>query len=128
MAMPDSNGMVKLEGADESKSRALFAKFQGVRIWDNAANAYSNGEVLLEDGTIIRYKDGFIHAVPDEENYPVPAVECTDSHVEFWEDGHIHRDDFPAVISEYGDWEEYWSKGKLVAIYYRVNGAIAGKG
>ena len=33
------------------------------------------------------------------------------AHLEFWKDGKLHREDGPAVVSLYGDYQEYWING-----------------
>jgi hypothetical protein len=110
--------MVKLEGAVEEKSRALFLKFLGKKIWDGEAKEAIWGERVIK-GVVIRFADGYIHGGIDADGAAQPAIECNDSHTEWWTEGYLHREDGPAVISEFGDWEEYWDRGKLVSIYYR---------
>jgi hypothetical protein len=118
MAEEATDGMEKLEGAEEKDSRGLFLKFRGKRIWDGEAKEAINGDRVIKD-VIIRFAGGYIHGGKDPGGNGQPAIECGDTHTEWWEDGVPHRDDGPAVISDFGDWEEYWERGKLVSIYYR---------
>jgi len=48
----------------------------------------------------------------DENEKICPAIECRDAHSEYWENGLLHRDDGPAVISAGDNKIEYWKKGK----------------
>jgi hypothetical protein len=121
--------MVKLEGAEaeKSKSRALFLKFQGKAVYDGEARRAINGDRIVQE-TIIRFENGYIHGGLDLDGKPQPAIECKDVHTEWWEQGYLHREDGPAVISDFGDWEEYWEHGKLVSIYCRPPDTDWGRG
>jgi hypothetical protein len=124
------NGMVKLEDAALDKSRALFLKFMGKRIGDNETAAAVDGDRVIKADTfdcVIRFRDGFIHGGKDPDGNPQPAIECVNAHTEWWEDGWLHRDGGPAVIHDFGDWEEYWDHGNLVAIYYSPPDKIGGE-
>ena len=87
---------------------ARFLHLQNQRFFDENDQP-REGDYLDEDDTIIRYHDGYIHS--DDE----PAIETADCHMEFWQHGRLHRADFrPAVISDYGETEEYWLSGERV--------------
>jgi hypothetical protein len=109
--------MIKLEEATEKESRGLFLDFLGKRIYDEENKMPVNGDRILQ-GAIIRFAGGYIHGGNDPDGKPQPAIECRDSHTEWWEEGKLHREGEPAIISDFGDWEEYWVKGKLVSIFY----------
>jgi hypothetical protein len=113
-----TDGMVKLEGAAEKDSRGLFLKFAGKKIWDGEAKEAISGDRVIQ-GVVIRFAGGYIHGGKDPEGNGQPAIECADSHTEWWDSGYLHREDGPAVVSDFGDWEEYWDHGKLVSIFYR---------
>jgi hypothetical protein len=123
--MPDNNGMTKLRTSDISKSRGLFLKFLGKQVGNSEEGKVCHGDYAIKE-TIIRFKDGYFHGGADTEGNPQPAIECGDGHTEWWEDGYLHRENGPAIISDYGDWEEYWEHGKLVMILYRE--PVSGKG
>jgi hypothetical protein len=125
--MKQSDGMVKLEGAGEEKSRALFLKFQGKAVYDEGAQKAASGDRMIQE-TIIRFEGGYIHGGLDLDGRPQPAIECKDAHTEWWEKGFLHREGGPAVVSDFGDWEEYWERGKLVSIYCRPPDKDWGKG
>ena len=42
-------------------------------------------------------------------------IECDDAHLEFYKDGQLHREDGPAVISDYGKVKEYWKNGHRIS-------------
>ena len=90
----------------ESKARYLLYLNQQFR---NDDGSLKEGDSLNDNGDIIRYHNGFIHA-EDE-----PAIECSDGHIEFWNNGLLHQEDsLPAVISEGGNHLEYWNRGVRV--------------
>lgn len=67
---------------------------------------------------IMRFHHGYLWGLNDE-----PAIECTDSHTEFWEAGKIscsmldcNGNPIPAVISIYGAVREYWKNGKQLKV------------
>ena len=76
----------------------------------NTDGRAKEGDSLDENGTILRFKNGYLHG----ENEP--AVECDDGHIEFWKNGLLHREDGPAVISNYGNVQEIWKDGEFVKV------------
>ena len=89
-----------------------FLKFQGCRVLKD------NGEPLDEQiyvsECIINFNNGFIsNLFREENNYYLPAIECSDTHIEYWENGKLHRNNGPAVISLWGEKHEYWHEGEL---------------
>jgi hypothetical protein len=126
--MGDSNErVVRIDKPGIEKSRALFLKFSGKRIWDEETKLAINGDRIVKD-TVIRFSDGYIHGGIDSEGSPQPAIECDDTHTEWWENGVPHREDGPAVVSDFGDWEEYWNHGELLLIRYKEPGPAKGEG
>jgi hypothetical protein len=117
----DTFGMVKLENVSEKNSKTYFPQYSGKIISDETGKQKMEGERFVK-GVIIRFKDGYIHGGQGVEGNSQPAIECGDSQVEYWENGYLHREDGPAIIAEFGDWEEYWDHGKLVYIFQRQPG------
>jgi hypothetical protein len=113
-----AEGMIKLEKAGKEKSRGLFLGFQGKSVYDEESSVPVSGDRIIQ-GVVIRFEGGYLHGGKDPGGEAQPAVECGDAHTEWWEGGYLHREDGPAVISEFGDWEEYWNRGNLVSIFYR---------
>jgi hypothetical protein len=118
--LPDYE-MVKLENTDREMSRSLFLKFEGKTISEESGKSAIQGERIVK-GVIVRFKDGYIHGGTDSDGFPQAAIECRDQHKEWWENGRLHHESGPAVISDFGDWEEYWNQGELVSIYQRGTG------
>ena len=59
---------------------------------------------------ILNFTDGKLN-----DNGTIPAIQCDDAHCEFWKNGKLHNtqkdvdgNQMPAIISDYGDIEEYW--------------------
>lgn len=71
-------------------------------------NAPLNGMKTLPDGTIMRFKNGYLDG--DGE----PALEYENGGVEYWTAGFPHGE--PAVIQDFGAREEYWNQGFLLKI------------
>jgi hypothetical protein len=70
-------------------------------------NNPKEGDYLAENNSILRFKNGYLHG----ENEP--AVVCDDGHIEFWNNGKLHRGKGdPAIISQSGDITEFWTNGK----------------
>lgn len=65
---------------------------------------------------ILNYKDGFLNDEPE-----CPAVQMEDFHTEHWENGKISNRELntsgelmPAVISDYGVHQEWWTNGNKI--------------
>lgn len=71
-------------------------------------NAPMQGEQVMSDGSIVRFKNGLI------DGGELPAIETADGNVEYWHKG--HPDGQPAILSDFGTREEDWANGKLIAI------------
>ena len=72
----------------------------------NMGNFLVNDTIDKDSGAILRLRNGYL----DGGN--LPAVECDDSHMEFYKDGQLHREDGPAVVSNYGKVKEFWKNGR----------------
>jgi hypothetical protein len=68
------------------------------------------------------FKNGLLHGGTGIEGEAQPAIELLNGHTEWREDGYLHRDDGPAVITQQGTWEEFWLHGELMKI--RVFGTV----
>lgn len=66
---------------------------------------------------LVNYHKGKLHSYAD-----VPAIQCDDTHTEYWTEGKLHNAEkdqegntLPAVISDYGDIQEFWNEGKRIS-------------
>ena len=84
---------------------ARFTHLAGQQLTDERGKPLINDTIEKDTGAILRFKNGFL------DGGRLPAVECDDAHLEFYKDGQLHRDDGPAVISDYGKVKEYWKNG-----------------
>lgn len=101
-------------GTALSKSRCL--EYAGVTIFNASTKRPMTGSWTTSSG-IIRFMDGLLNGGRDNiRHVDLPAYEAFDGHVEYWEKGMLHREHKPAVISDYGNWEEWWYHGKLLMI------------
>jgi len=103
-----------------SESRERFRAYHGVIFFDENGNVLANGiyeRILGGYKCKFHIKDGYISSEGNSEGEW--AIIMDDGHTEFWLFGFPCRKeiDKPAIISNYGDWEEYWDdKGHLVKI------------
>lgn len=65
---------------------------------------------------ILNWKDGFLHSENGD-----PAVQMSDSHSEYWENGYISNtmldesgNQMPAIFANWGTEVEYWVAGKRI--------------
>lgn len=106
----------RYETHDENLSRALYKKYFSQPVLSQEEGKLCDGEYNIKN-TIARFKNGFLHGGVNSEGEPQPAIECGfQNHVEWWEDGKLHRENGPAVITEFGNWEEFWLQGQLQEI------------
>ncbi len=109
----------ELKTSDVKYSRGCFFKYMNVTVIHLEGNDEGkdpmNGEYMIKD-CIMRFKNGLIHGGVDTYGAPQPAIVLPDNHTEWWENGQLHRDDGPAIITKFGNWEEYWYHGSLVMI------------
>ena len=87
---------------------------------------YNGKVVIMENGALasgtyfinecmMRFKKGLLNNEVDDEGNVLPAIEKNDgTHVEYWEDGKLHREKEPAVIDLLDNIEEWWLKGHKV--------------
>jgi len=104
----------ELKTDDIRFSRSVFLKYAG-KTFGSAKNEALHGEKLI-DGIITRFHNGLLHGGTNFVGEPQPAVILPDNHTEWWEMGKLHNEEGPAVISKFGDWEEFWVHGQLVMI------------
>lgn len=115
------DNIVELQTDDRTMSKSENLKYSGVTVFNDVTRKPCDGEYNI-DGTIIRFKDGLLHGGKTPDGLDVPAYETETGHTEFFENGLLHRDGYPAVISDWGNWEEWWSHGNL--IFIRARGSI----
>jgi hypothetical protein len=106
---------------DQSYSRSKYLKFQGATIGNKKEGTACNGDYNV-NGDLSRFRNGLLHGGTGIDGEPQPAIELLDGHTEWWEDGQVHREDGPAVITQNGAWEEFWHHGELITI--RVYGSV----
>jgi hypothetical protein len=106
--------MIEVATSDKGKSRSRYLKFLGGTFMSEGMKI-ADGDYLIEE-VILRFKDGQLHGGTDVNGGARAAVEFPDTHHEYWEGGVLHRADGPAVITDWGNWEEWWSRGELVKI------------
>ena len=90
----------------KSETVARFTHLAGQQLTDEHGELLVNDTIDKDSGAILRFRNGYL----DGGN--LPAVECDDSHMEFYKDGQLHREDGPAVVSNYGKVKEFWKNGR----------------
>jgi hypothetical protein len=96
-----------------------FEYFQKTRVL-NSNDEPLNGQIYNND-CIINFADGFISDWYNEEyQCTQPAIECSDTHIEYWENGLIKKNDNPAVVSSYGEKLGFYRNGKLINIEFGI--------
>jgi hypothetical protein len=110
----------ELKTQDTRYSRSTFLKYSQ-KTFGSIEKGAMHGEHFI-DGVITRFHNGLIHGGTDIAGEPQPAIILPDGHTEWWDTGVLHRDEGPAVISKFGEWEEFWTHGTLVMI--RAKGEI----
>ena len=88
---------------------ARFTHLAGQQLTDEHGKPLLNDTIEKDTGAILRFKNGFL------DGGRLPAIECDDAHLEFYKDGQLHREDGPAVISDYGKVKEYWKNGHRIS-------------
>jgi hypothetical protein len=112
--------------SDKKLSRALYRKYFRQPVMNDADGKMCDGEYYI-NGTIARFKNGFLHGGVNSAGESQPAIESNfQNHIEWWTDGRLHREEGPAVITEFGNWEEFWIEGTLQEI--RCLGSIGSTG
>lgn len=110
-----SEKYIEIKTSDTKYSKSECLKYQGVSIFNDITKEPCHGEYNTDEFTT-RFKNGLLHGGVTSEGNTLPAYETSDGHLEFFENGLLHRDNAPAIISHWGEWEEWWSHGSLVLI------------
>jgi hypothetical protein len=116
-----SEQMEEFRTNDKSYSRSLYLKFLGATVGNKQTGVPCSGDYNV-NGDISRFKNGLLHGGTGMEGEAQPAIELLNGHTELWEDGYLHRENGPAVITRQGTWEEFWIHGELMMI--RVFGTV----
>ena len=94
-----------------------FEKFQNKTVY-NEKHMPINEQIIV-NGCIINFQNGKINnwynSLEKIENYP--AIDCEDAHMEYWENGILHKDDGPAVVSAGDNIIEHWIDGDKREVY-----------
>ena len=90
----------------KAKTVARFTHLSGQQVTDEHGEPLVNDTIDKDTGAILRFKNGYL------DGGDLPAVECNDSHMEFYKDGRLHREKGPAIISDYGRVKEFWINGR----------------
>lgn len=106
---------IELKTSDKRYSRAVNLKYQEVSVFSDVTKKPCDGEYNV-DGTFVRFRNGLLHGGKGPDGFDVPAYETEDGHCEYFTNGLLHREGMPAVISDFGEWEEWWLHGKLIMI------------
>lgn len=108
----------------DSKSRFIQLNGKTNRAKDEKGNLKQGQEVIIFSNrfgfekimAILNWKNGLLNSEPG-----IPAVQMEDTHTEYWTMGKLHNDSLneegeimPAVISNYGEVEEYWKDGERI--------------
>jgi hypothetical protein len=98
-----------MSGPRKLDTSARFLHLAGQQLTDEHNQPIVNDTIDKDTGAILRFKNGFL------DGGSLPAVECEDSHMEFYRNGKLHRDKGPAVISDYGKVKEFWTNGRRIS-------------
>jgi len=90
----------------KAKTLARFTHLAGQQVTDEHGEPLVNDTIDKETGAILRFKNGYL------DGGSLPAVECNDSHMEFYKEGVLHREEGPAVVSDCGKVKEFWTNGR----------------
>lgn len=105
-----------LKTNDKKLSHSRCLKYQNVTVFNDSTKKPMTGVFEVSSGTL-RFLDGLLDGGRNSDGQQeIPAYEANDGHVEYWDHGVIHRDGKPAVISDFGNWEEWWYHGNLLMI------------
>ena len=109
------NEIIEMKTPDKSYSKSECLKYQGVTVFNDVSQKPCDGQYIVSD-TTVRFKNGLLHGGKTPDGLDIPAYETETGHTEYFENGFLHRVNGPAVISDWGDWEEWWNKGELILI------------
>lgn len=112
------NEIIEMKTPDKSYSKSECLKYQGVTVFNDVSQKPCDGQYMVSD-TIVRFRNGLLHGGKVPDGLDIPAYETETGHTEYFENGFLHRVNGPAVISDWGDWEEWWNEGELILIRAR---------
>jgi|GEM_PF-2507619 len=111
------NTIKEIRTTDNTMSASRCIDYIGVPITDGNGNLLQ-GEKILDDGTICRFRDGFLDGNVYGDDGEIierrAAVEYQLGGAEYWEKGVPQG--FPAITQNFSHYEEDWDKGSVVAI------------
>ena len=112
------NETIEMKTPDIKYSKSECLKYQGVTVFNDVSQKPCDGEYTVSD-TIVRFRNGLLHGDKTPDGLDIPAYETETGHTEYLKNGFLHRVNGPAVISDWGDWEEWWNEGELILIRAR---------
>lgn len=112
------NETIEMKTPDIKYSKSECLKYQGVTVFNEVSQKPCDGEYTVSD-TIVRFRNGLLHGDKTPDGLDIPAYETETGHTEYLKNGFLHREKEPAVISDWGDWEEWWNEGELILIRAR---------
>lgn len=115
------NEIIEIKTPDKSYSKSECLKYQGVTVFNDVTQKPCDGQYMVSE-TIVRFRNGLLHGGKTPDGLDIPAYETESGHTEYFENGLLHRVNAPAVISDWGDWEEWWNEGEL--IFIRAKGSL----
>lgn len=115
------NEIIEMKTPDKSCSKSECLKYQGVTVFNDVSQKPCDGQYMVSD-TIVRFRNGLLHGGKTPDGIALPAYETETGHTEYFENGLLQRVNAPAVISDWGDWEEWWNEGELILI--RARGSL----
>lgn len=115
------NEIIEMKTPDKSYSKSVCLKYQRVTVFNDVSQKACDGQYMVSD-TIVRFRNGLLHGGKTPNGLDIPAYETETGHTEYFENGLLHRVNAPAVISDWGDWEEWWNEGELILI--RARGSL----
>ena len=112
------NETIEMKAPDIKYSKSECLKYQGVTVFNDVSQKPCDGEYTVSD-TIVRFRNGLLHGDKTPDGLDIPAYETETGHTEYFKNGFLHREKGPAVITDWGDWEEWWNEGELILIRAR---------
>ena len=112
------NETIEMKTPEIKYSKSECLKYQGVTVFNDVSQKPCDGEYTGSD-TIVRFKNGLLHGDKTPDGLDIPAYETETGHTEYFKNGFLHREKGPAVITDWGEWEEWWNDGELILIRAR---------
>lgn len=112
------NETIEMKTPDIKYSKSECLKYQGVTVFNDVSQKPCDGEYTVSE-TIVRFRNGLLHSDKTLDGLDIPAYETETGHTEYFKNGFLHREKGPAVITDWGDWEEWWNEGELIFIRAR---------